>query len=52
MITSLLPDSILNYIVGTSIVSHWKTFPLYDIVRTYKSTLQAMLIKHGKGDLS
>ena len=52
MITSLLPDCITDFVVGIKIVSHWGTFPLLDIVGVYKPTLQAMLIKHVKGDLS
>ena len=52
MIASLLPDHIINYVVGINTVSHWGTFPLPDIVRAHKSPLQAVLIKHAQGDLT
>ena len=54
MTVSLLPGCAIDYVMGINIMSHWGTFPLPDIVkqRAYKSVLQAMLIKHAKGDLT
>ena len=52
MITSLLSDCIINYIMGINIVSHWRTFPLPDIAKAEESTFWAMLIRLVKGELT
>ena len=52
MIASLLPDCIIDYGVRINILSHWGKFPLPDMVKKNINTLQAILIKCAKGDLT